>query len=123
MRIAVGSNDRVKLALAEAVMRPHYGRVSADGLEVASARWTSLCRSGGRTGGLLETEHGVMTCGWAAVANRAGRVGLSGGFNLLLPPAVTAAVRAGAELGKALDAPTGLPRPKAGAIGFLTDGL
>ena len=67
----------------------------------------------------------MFTCAWCAVVRDDGVVGVAGGENVLLPPSVTADVRAGAELGPAIDALTGLHNTKrdSGAIGILTGGI
>ncbi len=79
----------------------------------------------GFEGGVVETEHGWMTCAWCAVVDRTGRVGVGGGVSTLLPPAVADAIAAGGELGPAMDALTGERETKngPGAVGILTAGL
>jgi len=78
----------------------------------------------GFEGGLLEVGGHVFTCAWCAVAREDGVVGMAGGESVLLPPAVAADVRAGMELGPAMDVLTGLQDTKhgRGAIGELTGG-
>ena len=53
-----------------------------------------------------------------------GVVGTGGGASVLLPPSVAQRVRAGSELGPAVDELTGLhnTKQKGGAIGALTQG-
>ena len=67
----------------------------------------------------------VRTCAWAVVVGRDGRSGTGGSLAMPLPPAVATAVRAGVELGHAMDALTGHTNTKhgAGAVGVLTAGL
>ncbi len=79
----------------------------------------------GLEGGLLKTEFGVLTCAWCAVLDRSGRVGIGGSVNCLLPEVVADRVRAGEELGPAMDALSGIPdsKQKMGAVGILTNGL
>ncbi len=79
----------------------------------------------GLEGGVIDTAWGLMTNAWCVVVNRAGRVGTGGGVNILLPDSVAQMIRAGGELGPAMDALTGQTNTKqnAGAIGILTDGL
>jgi inosine/xanthosine triphosphatase len=96
---------------------------------VNRARW-ALVEVGadvgvGLEGGLIETEYGLMTCAWCAVVDSQGRVGVGGGVNVLLPPAVADKMRQGLELGQAMDALTGLDDTKRhmGAVGILTNGL
>ena len=149
MRVSVGSTNPVKVAAAAAVLRRVYG----DGVEVTSvavesgvpaqpwgdeetlrgavnraqaARHVAGAALGvGFEGGLIEVDGRMFTCAWCAVARDDGVVGVGGGESVLLPPPVAAAVRAGAELGSAVDALTGShnTKQKGGAIGALTAGL
>jgi len=61
----------------------------------------------GFEGGLLEVMERVFTCAWCAVVTHDGIVGIAGGENVLLPLSVVVDVRAGAELGPAMDELTG----------------
>jgi inosine/xanthosine triphosphatase len=78
----------------------------------------------GFEGGLVEVQGDVYTCAWCAVVREDGVVGTAGGASVLLPPAVAEAVRAGMELGPAMDALTGRHNTKQGdgAIGILSGG-
>ena len=149
MKITVGSANPVKVAATAAVLHRVYGdEVDVEAVDVESgvsyqpwgneetlrgalnrAQAAQRSMSGatlgvGFEGGLLEVQGQVFTCAWCAVVRNDGVVGIAGGENLLLPPSVTAAVRAGAELGPAIDALTGLHNTKqgGGAIGALTGG-
>ena len=66
-----------------------------------------------------------MTCAWCAIVDRRGRVGIGGSTNMLLPDQVAARIKAGAELGEAMDAFANIRdvKRKMGAIGVLTRGL
>ncbi len=79
----------------------------------------------GIEGGVVESEHGMMTCAWCAIEDRSGRVGIGGSTNMLLPEEVAGRVRAGDELGKAMDEFAKLTdvKRKMGAIGVMTKGL
>ena len=81
----------------------------------------------GLEGGVVEdgASGTLRTCAWAVVVGRDGRSGTGGSLAMPLPPAVAAAVRAGAELGHAMDALTGAVNTKhgTGAVGVLTGGL
>jgi inosine/xanthosine triphosphatase len=147
MKVVVGSTNPVKVAAAQAIFARLAADVSVEGSAVDSGvpiqpwgdeqtRQGALNRAHaalsnevdygvGFEGGLIETEMGIMTCAWCAVVNREGRVGMGGGVNILLPPAVTEAVQAGKELGPAMDALIGEADTKQGpgAVGILTDGL
>lgn len=67
----------------------------------------------------------LRTCAWAAVAGPDGRVHVGGSLAMPLPEAVAARVRAGAELGHAMDAllDTTGTKHRGGAVGVLTGGL
>jgi inosine/xanthosine triphosphatase len=146
-KAGVGSTNPVKVAATRAVLGRVYGRVAVVAVAVESgvspqpwgneeaargalnraraARQRTGARLGvGFEGGLLEVQGQVLTCAWCAVAGEDGTLGLGGGANVLLPPPVAAAVRAGMELGPAMDALTGRHNTKQhdGAIGILTGG-
>ena len=146
LTVAVGSTNPVKIAAAGAVLHRIYG----DAVDVASLpvesnvsdqpwgneetlrgalnRAQAALRLGGTQlgigfeGGLLTVRGSAFTCAWCAVARDDGVVGIGGGENVLLPRSVAAAVRAGAELGSAIDELTGQRNTKqvGGAIGALT---
>lgn len=148
VQAVVGSTNPVKIAATAAMLRCVYGDgVDVEAVAVESGvshqpwgneetlrgalnRAQAAQRMGGVTlgvgfeGGLLEVQGQVFTCAWCAVVRDDGVVGTAGGENLLLPPSVAADVRAGAELGPAMDALTGLRNTKqgGGAIGALTGG-
>ena len=147
-RIAVGSTNPVKIAAVRMVATRAFPGVELSGLNVESGvseqPWgdaetrqgafnrarAALAATGsdlgvGLEGGVIETEMGLMTCAWCVVTDADQRVGVGGGVNLLLPPPVAQAVRAGGELGPAMDDLTGLHNTKQaqGAVGILTGGL
>ena len=149
-RVVVGSANPVKLAAARAVLAP----LIAPGATIESVEapsgvpdqpWgdeetvrgartrasAALAASGADLavafeGGVVAEEDGALrTCAWAAVVDRAGREAVGGSLAMPLPPAVAAMVRAGAELGHAMDALTEghNTKQKLGAVGILTAGL
>jgi inosine/xanthosine triphosphatase len=151
IRVAVGSTNPVKIAAAEAVFRRIYGedltivQLAVDsnvstqpwGNEEAARGALNRAQSAlhglaqqqngtrlgvGFEGGLLEVQERIFTCAWCAVVRDDGVTGIAGGESVLLPPSVAAAVRAGEELGPAMDALTGHRNTKRGdgAIGILT---
>ena len=147
--VAVGSQNPVKIAAAEAVLRrvtgddvaitaievdsgvpvqPWGNEVSLQGAlnRACAAREAGGAHLGvGFEGGLLDVAGHVFTCAWCVVVTEDGTTGIAGGESILLPPSVAAAVRDGAELGPAMDQLTGLHNTKqdGGAIGNLTGGL
>jgi inosine/xanthosine triphosphatase len=80
----------------------------------------------GLEGGVVELPDGhLRTCAWAVACARDGREGVGGSMVLPLPDRVAARLRAGEELGHAMDAEaktqgTGVG---VGAVGVLTAGL
>ncbi len=148
MKVAVGSNNPVKIEAVAHVLNRVYHGLEVIGLEVLSevsdqpwgdeeTRQGAVNRAQralaeaeadlgvGLEGGIIETEYGLMTCAWCAIVNQQGVVGLGGGVNILLPPPVALALKEGRELGTAMDQLTGLTdtKRKMGAVGILTDGL
>lgn len=148
-RIAVGSANPVKLSAVRAVLG-----ALAPQAEIASAVVASGVRAqpwgdeetiaGARTraararealdadlgvgieGGVVEMADGALrTCAWAVVVARSGAAGTGGSLAMPLPPAVADLVRAGAELGDAMDRLTGRHNVKqgTGAVGILTAGM
>jgi len=123
MKAAVGSTNPVKIAAALAVLRRVYGDdVSVEAVAVesgvphqpwgneetlrgalnrahAAQRMSGATLGVGFEGGLLEVQGRVFTCAWCAVV-------------ILLPPPVAADVRAGAELGPAMDGRYRHPNPR-----------
>ncbi len=148
MKIAVGTDNPVKYRAVRNVMRRLFPQAQVVSLKVPSglpeqpwgdeetrrgaanrahaARLAARADWGvGIEGGVVETEFGMMTCAWCAIEDRSGRVGVGGSTNMLLPEEVVARVRAGEELGHAMDefAKIRDVRRKMGAIGVMTKGL
>jgi inosine/xanthosine triphosphatase len=144
---AVGSTNPVKIAATRAVLERVYGAAAVQAVAVESGvsiqPWGNEETARGATnralaaqqqtrallgigfeGGLVEVAGQVFTCAWCAVVRSDGVVGIAGGESVMLPPAVATAVRAGQELGPAMDALTGRQNTKQhdGAIGILTGG-
>jgi non-canonical (house-cleaning) NTP pyrophosphatase len=67
----------------------------------------------------------VRTCAWAVALTRDGREGVGGSLAMPLPDRVAARLRAGEELGLAMDAEAQVTGTKTGrgAVGILTAGL
>ena len=147
-RVAVGSTNPVKLAAVRAVLAALAPNATVEAVAVAStvrdqpwgdeetirgarARARAACAALGAElgvgieGGVVDGEDGLRTCAWAAVVSRDGAAATGGSLAMPLPPRVAEAIRAGAELGHAMDALTGLRDTKhgPGAVGVLTAGL
>jgi inosine/xanthosine triphosphatase len=147
MKVIVGSTNPVKVSAARKVFTrvdPHVEIVSVEvesgvsiqpwGDEETQQGAENRARAAvsrdadfgiGFEGGVIDTHLGLMTCAWCAVVDRSGRCGLGGGGHIMLPPAVQEALRAGDELGPAMDRLVGLVDTKKGpgAAGILTGGL
>jgi inosine/xanthosine triphosphatase len=145
--IAVGSTNPVKIAAVRTVVARAFPTAKVVGLNVdsgvpaqpwgdAETRRGALNRARatlatgaqlgvGLEGGMLETEMGLMTCAWCVIVGPDGQVGVGGGVHMLVPPSVALALRAGGELGPAMDRLTGQYNTKQaqGAVGILTGGL
>ncbi len=146
----VGSTNHVKIAAATAILVRLSPQVQVTGLAVPSgvpdqpfgdAETQAGARQRARAaleanpaaqlgigleGGVVELPGGELrTCAWAVVVDRAGREGLGGSLSMPLPLRVAERLRAGEELGHAMDAEartTGTKHGK-GAVGILTAGL
>ena len=148
MKIAIGSTNPVKIRAAKNVARKIYPHAEFIARDVPSGvpgqpRGDKQTRCGavnraravqkatradwgiGLEAGIIESEFGMMTCAWCAIVDRRGRVGVGGSTNMLLPDEVAACIKAGIELGEAMDAFARIKnvKHKMGAIGVLTRGL
>lgn len=149
--VAVGSANPVKVGAARGVLARLAPDVLVEGVAVPSgvpdqpwgdaqtiagatarARAALAARPGaqlgvGFEGGVVEEAPGgaLRTCAWAAVVAPDGRVGVGGSMAMPLPAAVAARLRAGEELGPAIDALTGASgtKQRGGAVAVLTAGL
>ncbi len=147
-RIAVGSQNPVKVAAVTAVVRRVAPAAVVQGVAVASGvpdqpvgdeetqRGAATRAASARAvldadigigveGGVVDGPDGMRSCAWAAVSLRDGRSFVGGSLAMPLPPSVAALVRGGVELGHAMDRLTGADNTKhgAGAVGILTNGL
>ena len=148
-RVTVGSTNPVKVSASRAVVERLFAGAQVSGAAVSSGvpdqPWGdeetirgALARAHaardatdadigiGIEGGVVENADGtVRTCAWAAAVTRDGRHGVGGSLALTLPRHVAELVRAGSELGHAMDAVTGTRNIKqgVGAVGILTHGL
>ncbi len=78
----------------------------------------------GLEGGVELDGERVWLLSWVAAVDPSGREGYASGLRMLLPPALAAGLRAGAELGTLVDTMFGVTDSKSasGAIGLLTAG-
>ena len=80
----------------------------------------------GIEGGVVETANGQLrTCAWAVAVDRTGQIGVGGSLAIPPPDAVSERLRAGEELGHAMDAiarTVGIKHGR-GAVGILTASL
>lgn len=80
----------------------------------------------GLEGGVVELPSGeIRTCAWAVAISRDGTEGLGGSLVVMLPDRVAKRLRAGEELGHAMDAEAQVQGTKhgRGAVGILTASL
>lgn len=148
-RVAVGSRNPVKVAAVRAVVARVSPATEVVAVAVASGvpdqPWgddetirgaatrarAALAETGadlavGLEGGVVALpDGGVRSCAWAVAVGADGRESVGGSLAMPLPPAVAAALRAGAELGPAMDTLAGTVNVKhgTGAVGLLTGGL
>lgn len=146
-RVAVGSANPVKLAAAAAVIRGYLPDVTVaphpvpsgvpdqpfgDEQTIAGARERARrAREAadadlgvGLEGGVVDGPDGMRTCAWCVVVHRDGREGVGGSLAMPLPDGVAAMIRAGEELGYAMDKFANARGTKhgKGAVGILTAG-
>jgi inosine/xanthosine triphosphatase len=146
--VAVGSKNPVKLAAARAVIARVNSSARVEAVSVPStvrdqpfgddetirgavarARAAREAVGGelgiGIEGGVVEADGTMRTCAWAAVVDASGRTGVGGSLAMPLPDSVARLVRAGLELGDAMDRLTGEhdTKRRQGAVGVLTAGL
>jgi inosine/xanthosine triphosphatase len=148
--VIVGSANPVKVAAVRAVLERIAADVVVHGLAVpsgvpdqpfgdaetqAGARQRAIAALAampdavlgiGLEGGVVEqADGGLRTCAWAVVVDRSGRLGVGGSLSMPLPDRVAARIRAGEELGHAMDAEARTTGTKTGrgAVGILTAGL
>ena len=147
LTVAVGSGNPVKLAAARAVVTAYFpdavvaahpvqsgvpDQPFGDDETIAGARARALrARAAadsdlgvGLEGGVVDGPTGMRTCAWCVVVHRDGREGVGGSLAMPLPEGVAALIRAGEELGHAMDtfAATRGTKHGRGAVGILTDG-
>lgn len=148
-RVAVGSLNPVKVAAVRAVFERVQPALRLVSIEVASgvpaqpmgdeetqrgARNRALAAlqgtgaelAVGLEGGVVSMPDGRMrSCAWAVVVDREGGEGMGGSLSMPLPDAVTTRIRAGEELGHAMDMIANVVGTKygRGAVGILTAGL
>jgi len=148
VRIAIGSSNPVKVGAARAVLEALYPgatflvvdapsgvpaqpwgdaqtRAGALNRARAALQQTGADLAVGLEGGVQESELGLLTSAWCVLLDAQGRLGVGGNSCTLLPPAVAEDVRAGSELGAAVDRLVGEHNTKhgSGAIGILTNNL
>jgi len=148
--VVVGSTNPVKLAAVRAVVQRAWPdcevrSIAADSGVAAQPIGDEETRQGARTrarnalaadpeadlgvgleGGVVVEPDGAMrTCAWASIVDRHGAVGDGGSLAMPLPTIVADRVRAGDELGVAMDAVARAVGTKygRGAVGILTAGL
>ncbi len=148
MKIAVGSQNPIKIKAVESAFKKVFGDCevvavsvlsgvsempvnSADLIKGAENRAREAIKKikadfgVGLEGGFETIENKVFLAGYATVIDRQGKLGLGGGHGFLMPKKIVAAVNQGKSLGEVMDEITGLENTKQndGAIGFFTNNL
>ena len=147
--IAVGSKNPVKVAAVRAVIARIDPQIQVVEVDVASGvpdqpwgddetqrgaenraraalRDANVDLGFGIEGGVVELANGQLrTCAWAVAVDRQDRVGIGGSLAMPLPAIVSRRLRAGEELGHAMDAVASAVGTKhgRGAVGILTASL
>ncbi len=147
-RIAVGSTNAAKVEAVRQIIERLWPEATIQPIAVTSGvsvmpmtdeetRRGALIRaraaldatqadlSVGLEGGVTRLPEGWFVCGWVAILDRKGRIGLGATGRFPLPPPLARAIEAGEELGPATDRLAGQPdtRQGPGTVGILTDGL
>ncbi|MGD8807731.1 MAG: inosine/xanthosine triphosphatase [Chloroflexota bacterium] len=148
MKIAVGSNNPVKIEAVRSVVARVWPQAEIIPVKVASGvpampMSDADCLAGARNraraaqavtqaslglgleGGVNPEPAGLMLLGWVVAVDGQGREGVGGGARLPLPSSIARRVLAGAELGPVMDEILGQKnvKQKGGAVGALTAGL
>jgi len=148
MKIAIGSTNPVKIKAAQRALKNVYPGAEFIGVEVesqvgaqpigdkdtikgsinraqAALKKAKADLGVGLEGGIIHTEHGIMSSAWCAIVDHHGKISLGGGMHFHLPAVVESEIRQGKELGEIMDHLTGKKdlKKKIGAVGVLTAGL
>ena len=148
--VVVGSTNPVKIASVRAIIERLHPGAHVEGIAVESgvpdqpigdeetqagarqraraalAAAPSATLAVGLEGGVVTLATGAMrTCAWAVAVDRAGNESIGGSLSMPLPDRVAVRIRAGEELGHAMDAEARTAGTKhgRGAVGILTAGL
>ena len=148
-QVVVGSLNPVKIAAVHAVWLRVVSNAQVSGVQVASGvpdqpfgdletRHGAEVRAraaldvseaelavGLEGGVVVEPDGSMRTCAWAVAIDRKGTRGIGGSLSMPLPSIVAQRIRAGEELGHAMDAVAQTVGTKhgRGAVGILTAGL
>jgi len=148
MKIAVGSQNPVKIESVKRAFEKVFGNCEVVGASVSSGvsdmpvtfketaegaknrAIAAITKVGadfgvGLEGGFEERELGTFLIGFVAVVDKNGKWGYGGRGGVLMPESVVSKVEEGKELGDIMDEITGEKNTKhrEGAIGFFTKGL
>ncbi len=148
MRVAVGSENPVKIAAVKNVIlriwtdtdivavkvppgvseQPTSDEEAIKGATkraLLSLEKTNADLGIGLEGCTVDTKYGMFVSGWVVVTDKNGEIGLGGGGKLLLPEKIASEVRKGRELGPVVDEFVGGHniKQKQGAVGVLTNNL
>jgi len=147
MKVAIGSQNLVKIKATENVFKRIFGGVEILSVKVDSgvfhtpSSWeetaqgainrarSALEKTGadfgvGLEGGYEKTKFGVLMRGAVAIIDKKGRLGISGSNGILLPGKIVKRLERGEELGNIMDQLQGVKNTKQkwGAVGFFLKG-
>jgi inosine/xanthosine triphosphatase len=148
VKIAVGSNNPIKIKACEVVANKVWQDVEVVNFDVdsgisdqpmneqetiqgAKTRARAAREQGdadygfGLEGSVMEVDGKMFLTGWVAVVNREGDFGIGSGGHILLPEQIAQRVRDGGEIGPIMDDILHKKNTKQGqgAVGTLTGGL
>jgi len=143
MKVAIGSQNPVKIKATENVFKRIFGKVEILSVKVNSgvshtpSSWEETAQGAinrarlalektgddfgvGLEGGYEKTKFGVLMRGAVAIIDKKGRLGISGSSGILLPEKIVRRLEKGEELGNIMDQLQGVKNTKQkwGAVGF-----
>jgi inosine/xanthosine triphosphatase len=148
MKIAVGSQNPVKIEAVKRAFKKAFGQCEVRGISVSSdisdmpMNFEEAIKGAknrakkaieklkadfgvGLEGGFEKTKMGTFLSGIVAIVDKKGRWGLGKGQGILMPEKIIKEVKQGKELGEVMDEIRGLKNTKQhdGAVGFFTKNL
>lgn len=148
MKIAIGSNNPVKINAVKSVLKPLFPKAGFIHLNVKSKvknqplsiketklgaknraysalKTTQADLAVGLEGGVFEIDKEMYNIAWCALIDKKGTCSFGGGMCFLVPDFLARQIRQGGEMGPLMAQLTGIKdiKKKGGAISVLTKGL